>query len=136
MAAVESEDIEQRFATLPVTANTIGATIVGKLKDFAHEINKLVGEASPAFHSVIQRLEQAAHVASTASALQAADQVAADPTQAASPSATDAADGDTPGQAVPSSEAPDETLVPDSTGTASSPSSESSSTAPSTNSEG
>lgn len=124
MPAVEPEDIEQRFATLPVTANTIGATIVGKLRDFAHEINKLVSEASPAFHSVIQRLEQAAHVASTASALQAPGQAAVDPTPAASPSATDAAD--------PQVETPD----PSSTGKASSPSSASSSTDLSTNSEG
>lgn len=88
MAGIDPEDIEHRFSRLATVADSAGEAVVNRLKSFAHEINKLVGSDSPALRSIIQRLEQAAHVATTAPAL--FDPPQPDPTQAAPVPAPDA----------------------------------------------
>jgi hypothetical protein len=87
MAGIDPEDIGQRFKRLGSVASSAGEAVIAKLHDLAQEINKLVGSDSPALRSIVQRLEQAAHVASSAPALTNAPAQAPDPT----PAATDAA---------------------------------------------
>lgn len=86
MPAIPPEDIENRFGRLSATAESVGEKIVSILKNAAHEVNKLVGHASPSVLSIVQRLEQGAHVAVSAPVLQEPHQ---DPQPPASTTATD-----------------------------------------------
>jgi hypothetical protein len=112
MAGIEPEGIENRFSRLVTRADSVGESIIGKLKTLAHDINQTVGADTPAFRSIIQRLEQAAHVASTAPAMQEA----ADPTLAApeTDAATEEATTSTEPNSTPNSNASASTSSTDS----------------------
>lgn len=71
-------DVEQRFKQLRALDGSIGAKVHSILSDAAVEIDKLV-ENSPALLTIVQHLEQAAHLSVTSPVLQ----VPADPTTAA-----------------------------------------------------
>lgn len=91
------EGIKQRFAGLVADAESVGGRVKAIIAKAAEEINDLFGtDNHPAQVSIIQRLEQAAHVAVSSPALQAAPQrttpeQAADPTPAgtAKPASSD-----------------------------------------------
>lgn len=75
------EGIKDRFAGLVADAESIGGKAKAIIAKAAEEINALFGSDShPAQLSLIQRLEQAAHIAVSAPALQQA--ASADPTPA------------------------------------------------------
>jgi hypothetical protein len=82
--AMAVDGIRQRFDALVADAESIGGRVKSILAKAAEEINSLFGtDSHPAQGSIIQRLEQAAHLATTSPALQVkAPEQAADPTPA------------------------------------------------------
>ena len=109
MSGIDPEDINNRFDRLATVTGSFGEKIVSILKSAAHEINNLATHASPALLSIIQRLEQGAHVSVSAPVLQEAHQ---DPSEPASTSATDAGAGATSETAQSSSPTSTETASP------------------------
>jgi hypothetical protein len=74
-------DIGPRFAQLKAIKGSIAEKILAIISDAGAEINKLADE-SPALLSIIQHLEQAAHI--TVSSPHLKDPATADPTPAGS----------------------------------------------------
>lgn len=85
------DDVEARFKRLQALGGSVGAKVHAILADAATEINKLVQD-SPALMTVIQHLEQAAHVAVTSPTMQ---EPVTDPTTAAPASSGAAQSGQT-----------------------------------------
>jgi hypothetical protein len=96
------DDVEQRFKQLRALDGSVGAKVHAILSDAAVEINKLV-ESSPALLTIVQHLEQAAHLSVTSPVLQVP---ATDPTTAAPENTGAAQSGQTSSPGTTSTDSP------------------------------